>query len=603
MPRRSRAIVLRPRSPPGPEVVVAERRLAALVAEVIALDDEVERLARELSAFEARWRNATGEAVAELERAQRLLRRVERLAAEVARLAAAIAAGPPPRGARRASRAARGAARHVRPLRTGEASGPVAEAEAAADDVETLDAGELDLKSLYRRLARTLHPDLVHVDAPERARRSDLMARVNDAYSRGDRAALELLAERVGAGEGHAELSVDERLAHLARRIAVVDEARARLAAERARLAGSAVARLRDDAKLREAEGGDLLGEASEAARRDTVACREAALRCLEGLSTSAARLGGMGRRRHLESPLVRRPVTASDQRPPGVAPARALAAWLEAQARVEPWAAALVLLAFVGELAGRPPSALSVPSALAERWDALRAGWQGSPDLSRALASLPRHVEVGLRRHRDGVQAGLQLAAPDLAAGVRAALSTEPVAALTQRVLAALGPRERCGRCRADVYAVHLLRMRRLDEVHGLACPECGAVLRSFWRYGEPEGLEALAPLAVEVGLVVELPVRLGGAALAFQMLPAERARLTARSLIRHFEELCAAPYGIALARGALTLRAGGAPLAPGARVPDDVALSFAPSARAGLAARDLLALVRRGVARRFRD
>jgi hypothetical protein len=171
----------------------------------------------------------------------------------------------------------------------------------------------------------------------------------------------------------------------------------------------------------------------------------------------------------------------------------------------------------------------------------------------------------------------------------------------LAQRVVAALGPREHC-RCGGEVYAVHVLRVRGLDEVHGLACPRCAAVLRSFWRYGEPRGVEALSQFALDIGLVVEQPVRLAGALLAFQMLPAERNRLTARALLRRFRELCLGPNGVNLPRGTLALRAGRAPLAEGARVPEGARVDLTLKRAAGIGGRELLALLRRRIEQRFR-
>ena len=86
---------------------------------------------------------------------------------------------------------------------------------------------------------------------------------------------------------------------------------------------------------------------------------------------------------------------------------------------------------------------------------------------------------------------------------------------------------------------AIHLLRTRGLDELNGLVCPRCGAVLRSYWRYGEAEGLEALAPHALRLGLVAEQAVSLAGTTVGFQMLPAELERLTADRLRRRFASI----------------------------------------------------------------
>jgi hypothetical protein len=615
MSPRSRAIVLRRRAPPSPEVLAAELRLAGLLHEVSALDREVDELARELYAFEARYLEATSDAFAELDAAERLRRRVRRIEDELARLLELARHGPPApvrgaRAARRGSARTSATPRGEREPRPPEAGGDAGDAEGAVDG-----AGS-ELKTLYRRLARLLHPDLARGDEAERARLSELMARANEAYRRGDRAALELLAERVGAGELAVDVTEAERVAHLARRIAALDVARGSLAAERARLAGSGAGRLRDEAARRAEEGGDLLAEARVAAAAEARAVRDDALAGLDRLA-GGARVLSRARREHLgaapagrlrawdpvaESPLVRRAGAARGPRR-GSAAARGLADALEAEATAaEPWECALTLLAFFAETAGSPPPPLLAVRDLAERWDALRAAWPGAPDLGAALAASPRHVELGLRTAGEEVVAGLQLSAPDLRAGVREALARAPVAELARRVLAALGPRERCQACACEVYAVHVRRLRGVDEVRGLACPRCARSLKSFWRYGPPEGLEALAPLAVEIGLVVEQGLRVGGAALTFELLPSERARLTSRALLRRFQELCLAPCRVELPRGALAVRAGRRLLPAGARVPEGAVATLVVGPAAGLDERALLRLLRERVKARFR-
>lgn len=612
MSPRSRAIVLRRRDPPSPAALAAEIRLAGLVQEVFALEDRLEAMVRELALFEARYREATCEAFADLERSERLLGRVRRLEEEVKRLSTALAAASaaPARGERATRRAA--AARHG-PVRD---PAPARRAAPSAELLAAEQALERDLKALHRRLARVLHPDLARGDDAERARLSDLMASANDAYARGDRAALELLAERVGATDAAAG-SEAERLARLARRIGVVERARTRLASDGARLAASTAARLRAEAAQRSVEGGDLLTEARESAQEGARLAREKALAGMARLAAGARALTrarrqaegpapgarrGRARDPVSESPLVRRRPTRADLRRATPA-ARALALWLERHAAgPAPWDAALTVLAYLAEAGGRLPEALGSIRAFQERWDALRAGWPGAPDLAGALALAPRHVDLGLRWGSEGVEAGVQLSAPELLAGVRDGLRAEAAKALARRALTALGPRERCGRCGADAYAIHLLRVRGIEELHGLACPSCAAVLRSFRRYGEPDALESLSGVALEVGLVVEQPLRLAGAPLAFQMLPVERARLTARALLSRFRELCLERHGIELAPGALALEVGRTLLAPGARVPERARVSLVTLPAAGLAARDLLDLVRRRVERRFR-
>jgi hypothetical protein len=169
--------------------------------------------------------------------------------------------------------------------------------------------------------------------------------------------------------------------------------------------------------------------------------------------------------------------------------------------------------------------------------------------------------------------------------------------------VLALCGPRERCDACEATVFAVHLLRTRGLDDVHGFACPRCGGVLRSYWRYGDGEGLEALSPLAVEVGLVAEAHVRFGRRTVAFQMLPSRRADLSAEGLARIVHALYVQPHGLPLSPGHLAFQPDGAsePLAPGARVPDGSAVRLR-LAGAALREREVLSWVKDRIEERFR-
>ncbi|HEX8909158.1 MAG TPA: molecular chaperone DnaJ, partial [Anaeromyxobacteraceae bacterium] len=262
-----------------------------------------------------------------------------------------------------------------------------------------------------------------------------------------------------------------------------------------------------------------------------------------------------------------------------------------------------LTLLAYLAEEAGRPPAPFEEAAELAARWAALCQGWTGAPDLARALAELPRAVEVGMRVCGGEVLAGLQLSAPDLMAGVRGALADSAVKALAARALRVLGPRETCRACGEEVFAVHLLRLGGLDEVHGFACPRCAGILRSFFVYGPPEGVAALGPVAAACGVVVEQPVRLDGATLAFQMLPDERARLTARALVRRVGELCLAPHGLELPRGALTVLADRTPLSAGAHVPAGARIQLACEPSAGVSEKELARLVGAGARRRFRS
>jgi hypothetical protein len=601
------AIVHHRGAPPSPAVLVAELRLAGLVAEADADEAALEALGRELDAFEARWRQGTGAAFAELEAGERLLRRVQRLEAEVERLASEA----PSPGAWRAAPGAAARRRGARPRATyavpSAVRGPTPGGGAAppAPPAPDPDPGRA-LKALHRRLARALHPDLAASEA-ERVRREDLMARANAARARGDLAALEHLADRLGSATLGVHVGDGERLAWLARRIEAVTALRARRAAERARLARSAAALLREDARRREGEGGDALAEARAAADEAAEAARREAVARLAPLAEAAASLRrrtGRGAAPGTAGSLVRPGAGPRPGAARGAAPAaRAFAAALEEAAARAPWQAALALAAWMGEEAGVPPDALVGGEALAATWDAVRARWPGAPDLGRALASPPRGIEVGLRQGpRGAVVAGLQLASAELAAGASRAVEAEAVRMLARDVLAALGPPLRCAACGEAARAVHLLRVAGLDEVQGLVCPRCGAPSRTFWSYGEPEGLEALVPLGLHLGLWEEVVLRIGGPRLRFGLVAAERERLTAGALVARLEELCLRPAGVAIDPAALAVRAGGQVLAPGELVPRGAPLALGVARGAAPPARALARTLAEAAATRFR-
>jgi hypothetical protein len=374
------------------------------------------------------------------------------------------------------------------------------------------------------------------------------------------------------------------------------------------------------EAGRRAAEGGDLVEETRRDVEAEAAEARADARQRLERLWRSAeeagrlwrramtglVRRGGGGLRRFdplAESPVVRQGAARLARQRAGPA-ARDLARRLEAAAERTPWEAAAVVLAYLAEAAGRPPEAIAAPGGWAERWALLREAWEDAPDFETLLARPPRHLglELGLRARDGAVGAGLQLASADLGPGVELAMAREPVARVARAVLAALGPRLRCGRCRRARLALHVVRTRGLDEVHGLACPACGAVLRSWWRYGEAEGLEALAPIALRLGLVSEQVVRVGDATVAFQLPARAREKLTAGRLRALFADLYLRPAAIALRAGALQVWVGGKELRPSARLPAaGVRLAVAPGASPGT--RDLVEALRARVARRFRS
>jgi hypothetical protein len=602
----------------------AEATLRATLDEVTALDAEIEALSEELADFSRRWERELGATFQDLAAAERLVRRLQGLEDGLLAAAERLRADAPRTRARRRPARRRSAAAAQRPEGPEDAgSAPDGaggdEAAREADQPPEVEPRQASLKRLYRRLARVLHPDLAQ-DASEQARLGDLMAKVNAAYAQGDLTALEVMAERLGAGEPVGDLSPGERRAHLERRIATLARIAASLARERDRLARSDTARLRAEARRREAEGGDYVAETRTELREEAEAAYADALHRLARLAGAARELsrardtamgkiekrGPTGARRAfdpLEEADIVRMGAARLERQRATPAARELARALEEAARAAPWDVALTLLAFFAEDAGgRPPETLATAEGWASRWARLRPRWPGAPELPRMLARLPRHLAVGARAQGEEVVAGVQLADAALLAGVRIAMERDAVARIAREVLAALGPEDECTACRGRAPGLHLFRTRGLDELNGLACPSCGAILRSYWRYGEVDGLEALAPHALRLGLVGEATAQLAGVAIGFQMLPPEREALTADRLRRRFVELYLAPYAVELAPDAVGLARGGVRLAPGARIGGERGLRFTIGGMNAPGEEELLELLRARIERRFR-
>lgn len=608
----------------------AESRLRQLLGEIDTLDAELESLGGALERFAHAYENTLAAPSEEVGRAERLLRRLRQLQDATSALERLLEKPEPPPTKRRrpAPTSAHAASLPAsEPPLSDEDTGDDAdldEDDAFDDDEEAgadaREAGEevVDLKRLRRRLARLLHPDLAQTDE-ERVRLEGLMARVNAAYSEGDRATMELLAARVGAGEPEEAPDEDARRAHLERRIQVLNTAAHSLRQQREGLLSTATGRLYEEARRHEAEGRDYLTqtraeleeELDELARDARARMRqlERAARILTSLRNKRMTTlikSAKGRKLRAfdpvrESSLVRQGVLRLERQRATPA-ARELARRLEDTVTHEPWQVALTLMAFFAEAAGRPPPGLDSSDAWAERYELLReVDMPGAPSFDHALARLPRHLEPGLRVTRKEVLFGLQLRDAELLAAVPLALQREDVAGWGRSVLAVIGPQEQCKQCGEEVFLQHLLRTRGLDERHGLVCPLCAHPQKSYWLYSRSEGQEALLPHALRLGTVVEQGVRLGGTSVGFQMLPEEREALTAAHLRQRFVDLYLQPYGVELAPEHVWLAQGGQVLDGEARVGRGaVTLKLAPDA--GQSAPQVLELLRSRIERRFR-
>jgi len=154
---------------------------------------------------------------------------------------------------------------------TPEAQAAAAEARTQAEESSSAVHGEdaaakeftpsAELKSLYREVAKRVHPDLA-VDQADRDKRERLMAEANLAYQRGDSDTLKRILEEYesspesvhGTGTAADLVRVIRQMSQLRRRLIQVEE-------EITSLNSSDIAKLKVRAEEADAKGRDLLAE------------------------------------------------------------------------------------------------------------------------------------------------------------------------------------------------------------------------------------------------------------------------------------------------------------------------------------------------------
>lgn len=220
------------------DIALAEKReqLAAVRSLLAERESELAQLRAQLQAFEGRYFRQVGVLYAELDdlEAQIAEREVRLYDSDAARQRAAEA-------------------RHQAQQTHDAAFGHEREAE------------EFDpppnLKTLFRDLAKRIHPDFARDDA-EQAHFTLLMARANQAYRRGDTEALQRMLD--DHREIHASIAGEDSAAEVLRISRQVQHAHrdiANLDAERHSLLSSEIAQLHQDAEAAASEHRDLLTE------------------------------------------------------------------------------------------------------------------------------------------------------------------------------------------------------------------------------------------------------------------------------------------------------------------------------------------------------
>jgi len=221
-------------------------QLAALELEVAARERDLAALKHELQQLQMRYLNEVGALYEELARLEADVREEE------------IRAGIRP-------------AISMEDLddESGDESGEAKPATAAG--CGNRGAPSLDLKRMFREVARAIHPDLAMND-PARWRRHSLMAEANRAYAERDEDRLRLIM-KVWERSPDAVIGDDPaaEAERVARRLAILGDRLVEIDAEFADLRGSAIARLKHRIDETRAQGWDLFAEMLRSVQRDIV--------------------------------------------------------------------------------------------------------------------------------------------------------------------------------------------------------------------------------------------------------------------------------------------------------------------------------------------
>lgn len=124
-------------------------------------------------------------------------------------------------------------------------------------------AANLDLKQIYRELAKRLHPDLAQ-DPGQRAVRSQRMAQVNDLYARYQLDALRQIFRDVTIDQAHLQENVEQRRLRLNYEYTQVAGSIRRVKAEIAEIERGRLMQLKIEYALQKARGRDMLAEVAD---------------------------------------------------------------------------------------------------------------------------------------------------------------------------------------------------------------------------------------------------------------------------------------------------------------------------------------------------
>jgi hypothetical protein len=241
--------------PEEEELRLKKQELQELENQLIELELQLHSLRGELAAFESLYLKTVGIRYAEL----------DEIEAQIADLLARSEPANP--GAQEFAREARARADESR-----------AGASGSAVKATTRFSPPPSLKTLYRKVARKIHPDLA-ADEADRTRRQKLMAEANHAYENGDEAKLRAILEEnesspdavLGEGAGFDLVRVIRKIAQVKRRLTEIQ-------AEMDQIKVSELFELKKKVDEGTKQGRDVLSEMASAVHRQ-ISERQAELR------------------------------------------------------------------------------------------------------------------------------------------------------------------------------------------------------------------------------------------------------------------------------------------------------------------------------------
>jgi hypothetical protein len=228
--------IIRRLKPEEEEILRKREELAAVRAMLAERELELVDLRSQLAVFEGRYLRQVGALYAELDECKA---RTSELRARLNPSAAA-------------KEHAQEAREHARQTYE-EAHGPAAQTGDFTPSPE--------LKSLFREVAKRIHPDLSR-DSSDQERRTRFMAEANRAYEAGDAEALQGILDEYQDGADAVEgEGIGPELIRIIRQISLAKSRVSAIEQELAALRQSEIALLMKQADAREQEGGDLLAE------------------------------------------------------------------------------------------------------------------------------------------------------------------------------------------------------------------------------------------------------------------------------------------------------------------------------------------------------